>query len=262
MPAPGSLLLLAVPRLSSPLCADTLPQRLRFAVRCLPSLAPTLRSLRSCSAPRAHTRCCRTTVNLAARSRRSLRRCVGSRAAHERPRYASGARCRRPSRPPPPHTTMVRTSSPPHPPIPRAPHETRRATRCWHPESSLTSSYRAFRGPLVSSPCHDTLPCAEAPFRSPRDASPHSPPLTLPRPSLRFCGAPCAHGRCCRTTVNLAARHDARCAGASALEPSTNHARLLSAPHAMVRTSSPHPTPPPPCTPRNATRHQVPVPGK
>ena len=76
-----------VPRLSFPLCAcrDTLPQRLLFAARCLPHSPPLSlprRSLRSCSGPRSHVRCCRTTVNLAAHDR-SLRRCVGSRAAHE-----------------------------------------------------------------------------------------------------------------------------------------------------------------------------------
>ena len=45
MPALGKQLLLAVPRLSSPLCAMTRFRRgsgLRFAVRCLPSLALTL----------------------------------------------------------------------------------------------------------------------------------------------------------------------------------------------------------------------------
>ena len=125
---------------------------------------------------------------------------------------------RRPSRllpPPPPHTTMVemvRTSSPP-----------RRATRCRHPESSLTSSYRAFRGPLVSSPCHDTLRFVA----SVMPLSPHSPPLSLPRRWLPSCSAPRAHTRCCRTTVNLSA-HVNRCAGASALEqPPTKRPRSL-----------------------------------
>ena len=47
---------------------------------------------------------------------------------------------------PTPHVTMVRTSSPPTHTLPHpAPHETRRATRCRHPENSLPSPYRASR---------------------------------------------------------------------------------------------------------------------
>ena len=113
---------------------------------------------------------------------------------------------RRPSRllpPPPPHATMVemvRTSSPP-----------RRATRCRHPENSLMSPYRASR--LLS-----VLTRFRRGTASPCDASPHSPPLSLPRRSLRSCSGPRSHVRCCRTTVNLAA-HDRslrRCVGSRA----------------------------------------------
>ena len=65
---------------------------------------------------------------------------------------------RRPSRllpPPPPHATMVemvRTSSPP-----------RRATRCRHPENSLTSPYRASR--LLSVPRRSTATLRRPPGR-------------------------------------------------------------------------------------------------
>ena len=65
---------------------------------------------------------------------------------------------RRPSRllpPPPPHATMVemvRTSSPP-----------RRATRCRHPENSLTSPYRASR--LLSVPRRSTVTLRRPPGR-------------------------------------------------------------------------------------------------
>ena len=87
--------------------------------------------------------------------------------------------------PPPPHATMVRTSSPPPHTLPHpAPHETRRATRCRHPENSLTSPYRASR-------LHR---CAVTRFRrgsaSPRDAWPLTRPHSLYRAARYAPAAP------------------------------------------------------------------------
>ena len=141
------------------------------APRCLPSLAPTLpTALRSCSTPRAHARCCRTTVNLAARSRRSLHtRCVGSRAAHERPRYASasfvepsGSRCLHgmmPCHAAPWNATRHHATQPGRPRRPSA-----RATTC-----GLLPHDAAVNPPVavVRAPCHAAplLPRAAPPNR-------------------------------------------------------------------------------------------------
>ena len=93
---------------------------------------------------------------------------------------------RRPSRPPPTparhhgEDKLPPTHTLPHP----APHETRRATRCRHPENSLTSPYRASR-------LHR---CALTRFRrgsaSPRDAWPLTRPHSLYRAARYAPAAP------------------------------------------------------------------------